>query len=357
MRFSCQPRLRYGGDVKQGASIQDVADAAGVSITTVSHALNGKGRLSAATRDRVRAIAAELRYQPQPSARSLAERRSGVIGLAVSHYSPGAAFALTAFAYFMQLMSAATEAALQRGLALVLVSSTGPTDALLNLNLDGAIIVDPLEDDRLVRALDAAGVPIVTTGRVPNDPGREWWVDNDHIAGTQSMLRHLERAGAQRIALINSPPVNSYARECQTAYERWCDERGAERMVVTAGGDLAEGAGFQAATELLTRDDPPDAIYATLDRLAVGVLLAASARGVRVPDDLLVAGCTDSDAARLSHPALTALTLHPEEIGRSAVEVLAERIDDRPEARRQVLVGTRVVARTSTRRRPSRVTA
>jgi DNA-binding LacI/PurR family transcriptional regulator len=351
MRFSCQAISMVAAAMKPRVSIQDVADAAGVSITTVSHALNGKGRLSDATRDRVRAIAEDLQYHPQPSARSLAERRSGLIGLAVSHYSPGAAFALTDFAYFMQLMSAATEAALQRGYALVLVSGTGPTDAMLNLNLDGAIIVDPLEDDRLLRALDTAAVPVVTTGRAPGDPDRDWWIDNDHFEGTLSILRHLERAGARRLALINSPPVNSYALESLAAYERWCKEHGAEHMAVTAGGDLAEGAGFQAALELLDRPDPPDAIYATLDRLAVGVLLAASARGVVVPDELLVAGCTDSDAAKFATPALTALTLHPEEIGRRAVEMLAARIEGAPEPPRHVIVGTRVVARTSTRRR------
>lgn len=341
--------------MKQRVSIQDVADAAGVSITTVSHALNDKGRLSAATRDRVREIAEKLQYQPQASARSLAEGRSGLLGLTVSHYSPGSAFALTDFAYFMQLMSAATEAALQRGYALVLVSGQGPADALVNLNLDGAIIVDPRNDDPIVRALEENDVPIVTTGRIPDDTNRDWWVDNDHFAGTQSVLRHLDRAAAGQIALINSPPVNSYARDCLAAYEQWCAEHGYEPMVATAGADLAEGAGFAAASELLDRDDPPDAIYATLDRLAIGVLLAANSRGVRVPDDLLVAGCTDSDAAKHSTPALTALTLNPDEIGRRAIEVLSGRIDGGTPERR-VLVGTRIVSRASTRRRRNAAT-
>ncbi len=337
--------------MKRRVTIRDVADAAGVSITTVSHSLNGKGRLPEATRDRVRAIAAELGYRPQDTARRLAERRSGLIGLAVSEYSPGSAFSLTHFDYFLQLMGAATETALERGYALVLVSAASSRDRLLDLDLEGAIIVDPLDHDQVLLDLDREDIPVVTTGRAPDDPARDWWIDNDHVAGTLSVLRHLERQGARRIALLTTPPVNSYARDCLVAYERWCAEHAAEPVVSTAGGDLAEAAGFEAATALLRRQHPPDAIYATLDRLAVGVLLAASARGVRVPDDLLVAGCTDSDAARFSQPALTTLNLHPEQIGHQAVEMLAGRIEGRAQTPRQAVVGTRIVVRASTRSR------
>ena len=115
-------------------------------------------------------------------------------------------------------------------------------------------------------------------------------------------------------------------------------------------GTLTESEGYAAALDLLDRDDPPDGIYATLDRLALGVLLAAHARGVDVPGELLVAGCTDSHAGRGARPALTALSLDPEQIGVEAVEsliALLEGDEDRPDHR---YVPTMVIPRASSSR-------
>lgn len=342
--------MTYGERVGSRVSIQQVAERAGVSTTTVSHALNGKGRLADATRERVRAAAEELGYQPHGPARNLAGGKSGILGLAVSQTAP-VQFAVTDFAYFIQLMGAATQTAFDRGYALVLVPpGSHATASFAALNLDGAVVVDPLASDPLVSHLRAGGIPVVTAGRVPDEPDQEWWVDNDHAAGTLATLQHLERQGARRIALVTSPPLTSYTIDTLAAYERWCAASGVQPQVATTAGDLTESAGFAAANELLNSESPPDAIYATLDRLALGVLLAAQANGASVPRDLLVAGCTDSDVVKRSHPALTALSLNPEEIGRQAVRMLTELIDGHTPAERQIRVGTRVVPRASTKR-------
>jgi DNA-binding LacI/PurR family transcriptional regulator len=336
--------------VKVGASIQQVADAANVSITTVSHALNGKGRLSPGTRERVLKVAAELQYRPHVSARNLAGGKAGVLGLAVSQ-APGLSFSLTDFAYFMQLMGAATEAALERGYALVLVPvGTDGEDPFDRVSIDGAIIVDPVSRDPLVRHLRTRGLPLVTTGRVLDEDDDGYWVDNNNAAGTRAVLRHLERGGATRVALVMGPPVTSYTRDSLAVYEEWCEERGIEPRVVIPQGDLSEGAGFDAADELLASDEPPDAIYTTLDRLGTGVLRAARSRGVSVPGDLMVASYTDSDVARWSNPSLTALALHPDEVGRRAVEMLTTLVDGAEPPEPRVHVASRVIVRGSTRR-------
>jgi DNA-binding LacI/PurR family transcriptional regulator len=330
--------------------IKDVARVAGVSVTTVSHALNGKGRLPEETRERVRRVALELGYRPSTTARNLVVRRTGLIGLTVSQ-AEGVPFALSDFAYFSQLMSAAATAAIERGYALVLSPPAADRDGWLGVDVDGAIIVDPVRDDPLVHSLHRARVPVVTTGRVTGAPSRDPWVDNDHAAGTRSVLDHLARRGARRIALVTSPPVTSYTIDSEAAYRAWCGERDCEALVAYAREDLTEGAGYVAASELLGLREPIDGVYATLDRLALGTLLAAEARGIRVPDDLLVVGNTDSDAARLATPALTALNLHPDEIGRRAVELLADIIEGiGPPLTRSVTVPTRIIARASTRR-------
>jgi DNA-binding LacI/PurR family transcriptional regulator len=258
---------------------------------------------------------------------------------------------LSDFAYFAQLMSAAATAAIERGYALVLTPPATGDGTWGGLDVDGAVIVDPVVGDVAVGSLRASGIPVVTTGRVPGDPPDEGtWIDNDHAAGTRAVLDHLHRRGAQRIALVASPPVTSYAIDLEAAYREWCAEHGSEPLVATATESLTEGSGYSAASQLLGLADPPDAIYATLDRLALGTLLAAHAHGTAVPAGLLVAGCTDSDAARTARPALTALNLHPDQLGRDAVHLLADLVEGREPARERVTVPTRIVTRASTRR-------
>lgn len=326
--------------------IRDVAEAAGVSVTTVSHALNGKGRLPTATRERVRQVASELGYRPSRAARNLVGGRTGLLGLSVSQ-PEGRTFALGDFAYFVELMSAATGIAMDHGYGLVLTPGSG---SWTGIELDGAIVVDPLVDDPVVAAMRERGTPVVTAGRVPGDPSQDWWVDNDHAKGGRKVLDHLASRGARRVAMVSTPPWTSYATDALDTYHRWCDERHAEPLVAYAADDLTEAGGYAAASELLGAPDPPDAIWASLDRLALGVLLAARAREVRVPDDLLVVGTTDSDASRWASPALTALNLRPREIGTAAVTMLLDLVEGKDPPRRHVVVGTRLIARASTKR-------
>lgn len=329
--------------------IKEVAQAAGVSVTTVSHALNGKGRLPEETRERVRRIADELGYRPNATARNLVVGRTGLLGLAVSQ-AGGAPFAAADFAYFAQLMMAASTEAIAMGYALVLAPADGALDPTSGIAVDGAIIVDPIRDDPLLAELHRAGIPVVTTGRRPDD-GDGCWVDNDHVAGTRSMLDHLRRRGARRIALMTSPIEISYTLDVERAYREWCAEHGVEPLVNATAAELTERAGFAAAEELLALPEPPDAIFATYDRLAFGTLLAAQARGVGVPDDLLLATtATESQAPQQARPPLTTLNLHPLEIGRAAARLLVDLVEGRRPARPRIYVPHRVVARASTRR-------
>ncbi|MGA8327986.1 MAG: LacI family DNA-binding transcriptional regulator [Mycobacterium sp.] len=342
--------------MKRGTNIQEVARAAGVSITTVSHVLNGKGRLSDETRERVRRVAADLQYSPHMSARNLAGGKTGVLAVAVSQ-APGMSFSLTDFAFFIQLMSGATQSALEHGYAPVLVpADPDDGDPFERLNVDGALIIDPVTRDPVVRQLRQRGVPVVTTGRVLGDEDG-YWVDNNNAGGARSILRHLERNGASRIALVTGPPITSYTHDNLVVYNAWCAERSIEPLVVIPKGDLTEGAGFDAADALLGADNPPDAIYATLDRLGTGVIRAAQARGVSIPDELMIASYTDSDVARWANPSLTALELHPDEIGRQAMDMLTTIVNGQAPAEQHVHVASRLIARGSTRRQGDSATS
>lgn len=329
--------------------IKEIADAAGVSITTVSHALNGKGRLLPETRDRVREIAERLNYRPNATARNLVEGRTGLLGLSLSQ-GDGPVAKVSDFAYFTRLMSGASTAAIERGYALVLTPPSWGLGARAGAAIDGAIIVDPIRGDPLAGQLHGSGLPVVTTGRALDDEELDCWVDNDHPAGVRALLEHLRRRGAHRIALITSDTVMSYNVDVELTFREWCEAHGIEPLIVRAR-DFTEGAGFAVAQKLLSRPTPPDAIYATYDRLAYGTLLAAQARGVRVPQDLLlVSTATESGSASLVRPSLTVLNLYPEMIGERAAELLVELVEGKEPAQRQVLVPTRVVPRASTRR-------
>ena len=328
--------------------IGDVAAAAGVSITTVSHALNGKGRLPETTRRRVREVAERLGYQPSALARGLAGGRSGLLALTVSSADD---FTLTLgdYDYFMQLMTGATSAAFERGFSLTLVPSKTGADVLERLPLDGTIVIDPVPGDTTIDLLEQRGVPVVTTGRRPSGRADGYWVDNDQRAGTRAMIEHLAEQGATRIALLTPPPLPSYTIDALEAFEATCAELGLEWIVETVTDSISESGAYAAASRLLDSAKPPDAIYGALDRLALGALLAAEARGIRVPTDLRVAGCTDSHAARSSRPALTALSLNPECIGTEAVELLVNLVESGEAAEPHRIVPFSVIPRASTR--------
>jgi DNA-binding LacI/PurR family transcriptional regulator len=332
---------------RKQVAIHDVARTAGVSITTVSHSLSGKGRVNEETRERVRLVARELGYRANALAQGLASGGKGLLALQVSG-AAGPPLMVSDIEYFAELMNAATLRALEDGYWLVHAPPTARADAWAKLQPDGAVIVDPVAGDPLLGILQKQRIPVVTTGRASNDDKRTYWVDNDHTRGTRSMLDHLEQAGATRIALMMAPPVYSYTVDSQLAYDTWMREHGAEPVVAVVSESVSEGAAYGVALELLESSPRPDAIYATLDRLALGALRAAQSKGLSVPGELLIAGLADSEAARSSQPSLTTLGLRPDEIGRHAVEMLIALVERRPVQRRHRLVPTEVISRAST---------
>lgn len=334
--------------MSRAVGIKEVAERAGVSITTVSHALNDKGRISPETRRRVYEVAEELGYRPNATARNLAGGRTGLIGLCVAQASEGS-FAVSDYAYFVELISAASMAALDRGFALMLATGARP-DVWSPSQVDGAIFVDPIAGDPMLEDIERAGAPVVTTGRVPGRTSG-WWVDTDHRAVTRTILDHLAARGAQRIALLGSLPTTSYAIDSREAYLEWCADHGQEPIDVIARGDLTEGSGFEATVKLLRRKCPPDAVHSTLDRVALGALLAAQSCGLSVPHDLMVSGCPNSEATKWARPGLTAFEFHPSRIGEAAVQILTALIEGTEPPQGQIYVPSRIVARGSTRRR------
>lgn len=342
-------KLSPVGATERKIGIREVAAAAGVSVTTVSHALNGKGRLPEETREHVRRVAQRLDYRPSLVARNLSGGKTGLLGLLISQPS-GSRVRFSDFAYFTQLMMAASTAAMKAGYALVLTVADHGLPSSTGIPLDGALVIDPVEGDPVVNELLASHVPVVTTGRILNGPDTQPWVDNDHAAGARSVLNHLARRGARRIALMTNPAVMSYTVDVETAYLQWCAEHSVKPLVSKVSADLTESAGYTAARKLLDHRQRPDAIYATYDRVGVGALLAARSAHIAVPDDLLLAVTATGSGGEPTRPSLTGLSLHPDQIGTRAAELLIDLVEDRTPPSLHVTVPTRLIARTSTKR-------
>ena len=333
-------------------SIKDVANAAGVSITTVSHALSGKGRLPERTRERVRAVAAELGYTPHPAARSLASGRTGLVATVVS--LPGnAPLAFTEIDYYAQLMNGATRTAIERGLALVLAPSTAGPKTWGVLPLDGVIVIDPADGDPTVDMLRRRGVPIVFVGRDPNGSAGDLVVQNDRRAATRTVLEHLAAAGADRIGLLTLRTFESFTEDCLAEYHDWIDSSGRRSIVCVTEADSTAGPpAIRAAAQAFLDDEArPDAVFCLYERLAVELLDAARARGIRVPQDLLVATISEMGMAGTTRPPLTTLEINQDQLGQLAASLLCDALDGL-EVRSVLDVPTRLIARGSTARRP-----
>ncbi|MBA4866200.1 LacI family DNA-binding transcriptional regulator [Streptomyces sp. PSKA54] len=334
------------------AGIRDVAAAASVSITTVSDALNGKGRLPDATRRHVREVADRLGYRPSAAARTLRTGKSGFIGLTVTTYGDEL-FTFTEFAYFAEMASAATSAALARGYGLVILPATAGHDVWSCVALDGMVVIDPSDRAPVVSELVRQGLPVVSAGRPAGSLPVTAWVDNDHETAVWGILDHLANAGARRIGLLTGTTTDTYTRLSTTAYLNWC-ERVGQDPVYEAYPAHDPCAGSVAADRLLSRPDRPDAVYGLFDPGGTDLLAAARRYGLRVPDDLLLVSCSESTVYASTEPPLTTLSRKPRRIGTAVVQLLIDAIEgvDSDQPVEQVIPTELIVRASSQRRQP-----
>ena len=332
-------------------SIRDVAREAGVSVTTVSHALNDKGRLNPETRRRVREVADRLGYRPNPAAKSLVSGRTGLIA-AIPSLPRELRVNYTEFGFFSELIAAATGVAVGRHQALV-VSPPGADWFIWDrVPLDGVIVIEPVVDEPALPDLRQRGVPFVTISADPNGAGRDAVVRSDDSDGIVRTLDHLAEQGGARVAMLAPPPLNAFTRDCAETYRRWCARAGHGSFLEVVGmAEVARGreAAYLAALDrLLTRR--PDALFVPIELAGVTVLEVLQARGISVPEHLLLATTQDTGRGLVTDPPLTTLEWDFAEIGRRAAEMLLDLIDGSRTAPCEEVVRTTLVPRASTRR-------
>ncbi len=307
------------------ATIRDVARAAGVSVATVSRAMNGADSVLPATRQRILDAAGALRFMPSGAARSLITRRTDTIGALLPDLHGE---------YFSELIRGIDQAARAAGLHLLVSSSHGDADEAasalraMNGRVDGLLMMSPHVDEAFLSHNLPAGLPavLVNTGTDLTSHVR-FVVDN--FGGAKLMTRHLGAAGRKQVAFIGGPPGNDEAQERLRGYRAGL---GAGTREIVVDGDFTEDSG-RAAGEKIARMKPrPKAVFAANDMMALGCLAALAEAGLRVPDDIALGGFDDIPIARYLTPALTTIRVPIASLGAAALDALIKTIKQ-PESR------------------------
>ncbi|WP_410657134.1 LacI family DNA-binding transcriptional regulator [Amycolatopsis sp. lyj-112] len=336
-------------------TIRDVAAAAGVSITTVSHVLSGQGRISEDTRRRVAQAAADLGYQASVHAQQLVTRRSRTLAIQIANsVDASSACALVPNSdYFLEVLNGAAEAASKRSYALLLTPADADLDRLNAFAVDGAILVDPRGDEPFFATGWCRDRPLVTTGRpMATQCQVPVIVDNDLVAAARLMLDHLAERGYERPAMITTDTSRSYAADLVAGYRGWMDDRGREPVVVEIDEPPTGEGTAEALGRLLDRTRCPDAVFTTSENLALGVLHEARRRQLAVPASLGLCSAVDSGSLRLTSPQVTGMFVHPREVGGRAATALMDLIEGGSTGTetRRIEVPVRLNARESTHR-------
>lgn len=324
-------------------TLQDVADRAGVSRATASQALTGKGRISQATRQRVHEAAVALDYSVNLIARGLRTARSGAVGFCVPDQT-------LSFRYYMDVAFGAVERAQESGMLVTLLPPAFSGPGIIE-QLDGYLMIDPADGDPLVQRLLAGRKPVVSGENPPPDDPEPWSiVFGDHEAGMRLLLDHVWENGSRRPAVMLPDPVMAWGREMAAGYSAWCAEKGVERRQLLGWFDATMDDVRRELDALFARPDHPDAVIAAPEGIAIVAMEAIRGAGLVPGQDVLVASYVESDALSVTQPTITALDLHPREMGRRCMDELIRALDG-GEPGRRVEVPIDLIVRESTSRR------
>jgi len=295
------------------ATIDNVAELAGVSIKTVSRVVNNEPNVREATRDKVNQAIAELNYRPNQSARNLASHRSRLIGLI---YDDPSAYEIPSAGYVIRMQQGSLQACRSANYELLIhpcnfnnKSVTAELRSLIeHVRPAGIVLAAPLSNmSKIVRAIEDTGTPFV-----PLSPGKkkskQYAVATNDREISAEMTRYLASLGHQRIAFIKGNPLHKAVDNRYPGYKDGLEQSGlpfSEKLVEQ--GDNSIRSGEECAAKLLKGKRRPTAIFAANDDMAAGVIRVADRLGIDVPGELSVAGCDDIALAQQIYPALTTI--------------------------------------------------
>jgi len=299
------------------STIWDVARDAGVSVSTVSKALNGRGQLREETRSLVQSAAARLNFRPNNLAQALLRKRSFTVGL-ISTDSHGR-FSIPLLQGIEDALAAAQISVFLCTAADDLARERQHVSSLLAKRVDGIIVTGRRTDRRPPLELGRSSVPLLYAFAQVADPDAVCLLPDD-LGGAQLAGEHLTRLGRARIAHVTGPPRFEAVRQRQKGFRHALEKAGiAWRPDRALAATWSEAWGHAAVEQLLRVRPSVDAIFCGSDQIARGVVDALRERGVRVPQDIAVVGFDNWQIiAAATRPPLTTIDMNLHELGRQA---------------------------------------
>jgi LacI family transcriptional regulator len=334
-------------------TIRELAKLSGVSVGTVSRALNGYPDVARDTRARIMRLAAELEYTPAAAARTLVTQRSHVVGVFLE---TGGGHPDLQHPFFHEVLVGLKQAVGLAGYDLLLFATERPGNGLVEQtylsrcrhhNVDGVVLMGVYSEDPEARRLVRSEVPCVG---VDVDLGADAvLVASDNVAGAEMAVQHLYQLGHRRIAtitgLIETRPCIDRLRGYRNAVQ---GRRLAYRDEYVVYGDYYVDSGASGMTALLELAEPPTAVFAASDLMAAGASGVVSRAGLRVPEDVAVVGFDDIFLAALTEPPLTTLRQDKLGLGAAAGEALVALLEEDGDAQAAATLPVELVVRGST---------
>lgn len=330
------------------ATIVDIAKKLGISPSTVSRALTDHPDIRRETKEQVKKIAAELRYSPNPIARSLKSSRTTTIGVIVPEIKHD---------FFSSAISGIEEIAYHSGYTIIVCQSNESyerevvnTNALMHHRVAGVIvsISQNTKCGEHFQDLLRRKIPLVFFDRVCDDVPASKVVINDYKSAFDAVT-HLVQRGYKRIAHFAGPKELGI---CEKRWSGYVDALEQSKLTLQNGfvryGGLHEQDGYNSMDSLLKENMIPDAIFAVNDPVAIGAFQRIKEAGLRIPDDIAIVGFSNNKITSLVDPPITTVDQPSFEMGRKAAEILISTIEDRTTEPSTVVLDAKLIVRGST---------
>lgn len=336
-----------GSAPKLMPTLEEIAQLAQVSRSTVSRVINDDPNVSEKTRSRVRAVIQQINFQPNMAARRLAGGRTRIIGLVIP-MGVSRLFSDPFFPILIQGIASACNAdehTVMLWLADPEFERRQISQILSNGLIEGIVVASNLLDDQVIQTLSSSHLPFVIVGRSPGHPEISY-VDVDNQNGAYDAVSRLFRIGRSRIGTIAGPENMIAGSDRMQGYLAGLHDHGhIPNPSLIAISDFTEMGGYEAAQKLLKAH--PDAIFVASDTMAMGTLRALREARMRVPEDVAVIGFDDIPLAAHTIPPLTTIRQPIFQIGSLAVETLIQQIEKPAQQPRRIVLPTELVIRAS----------